>query len=160
MSDKAFIAEIKKMGRPLNYPPTKMFEYLTRVFLWMSEGYSFRGACGHENLPPSTVKRWMEELPDAMPDMSDGEREHFRNAIKDGYQAAHAAREAFLQNRLLNAKSSQGITAAIFALKCSAGGQEEWRETAPMVIDPDADGTTTVVLEFDAPEQIEETETG
>lgn len=160
MTDKAFIAEIKKMGRPLNYPPAKMFEYLTRVFMWMDEGYSFRGACGHESLPPSTVKRWMNELPDAMPGLADGEREQFRNAIKAAYEAAHAAREAFLQQRLLTAKSSQGITAAIFALKCSAGGMEEWRETAPMIVDPDDDGTTTVVLEFDAVEEIEDTATG
>ena len=160
MTDKAFIREVKRMGPPFSYPPAEMFKRIQSVFMWMDEGYSFRGACGKERLPPTTVRRWLSDLPDYLEGLSDQERDHLRTTLKAGLEAAHAAREAFLQDRLLRTKSSQEITSAIFALKCSAGGMEEWCETAPMVIDPDDDGTTTVVLEFDAAEEIEETATG
>lgn len=140
----------KRIGRPPERSIADKWALLNAVWMWMGEGYSFRGACGQEGLPPASVMRWMAEIPDRVTDVTDEEREEIRNAIKRAHDAANAMREAKLQQRLLSAASGPAVTAAIFALKCCVGGAEEWREASPALVGimEDDDGTTRVVIEF------------
>jgi hypothetical protein len=150
-----------KVGRPFRRTPEEKLELLSSVWMWMTEGgYSFRGACGHCRLPPSSVIEWMRDVPNQMFPEDKAAAGELANAIKKGHETANAAREAFMQNRLLTGTREQ-MTAAIFALKCSVGGPDEWREAAPIVPDvadadnADSSGTTRVVIDFGAAQQQE-----
>ena len=149
-------SELAKVGRKFERTPEEKWKLLNTVWMWMHEGFSFRGSCGAEGLSPASVMRWMSEIPKLLPDLTEDERSELQNVIKDHHDAAHAAREHRLQQRLFNSATGAVVTANIFALKCSAGGPEEWREGASMLVDmTDDEGTTRVTLNFEPQQETE-----
>jgi hypothetical protein len=93
-------------GRPTKYDPSMG----AKVLAFMSKGYSKMAAAGHIGVCYNTFRGFMDEHPE------------FLQAVKDG----EAKRVVFLETGLLQAETGPQVTSRIFALKNAA--PDEWKD--------------------------------
>jgi len=93
-------------GRPSDYRP----EYCEAVIACMSQGYSLTAFAGSIRQGRDTVYKWI--------------RAH--SEFGDAVSRARAARELWLERKLLRSRKGAETRAAIFALKNAA--PDEWRD--------------------------------
>jgi hypothetical protein len=93
-------------GRPTKYHPGMG----AKVLAFMSKGYSKMAAAGHIGVCYNTFRGFMDDHPE------------FLQAVKDG----EAKRVVFLERGLLQAETGPQVTSRIFALKNAA--PDEWKD--------------------------------
>jgi hypothetical protein len=93
-------------GRPTKYRP----DMGAKALAFMAKGYSKMAAAGHLKVSYPTFKAWMDEHPE------------FLAAVKEG----EARRVVFLETGLLQAETGPQVTSRIFALKNAA--PDEWKD--------------------------------
>lgn len=93
-------------GRPTKYDPSMG----AKVLAFMSKGYSKMAAAGHIGVSYPTFKGFMDDHPE------------FLAAVKEG----EAKRVVFLERGLLQAETGPQVTSRIFALKNAA--PDEWKD--------------------------------
>lgn len=98
--------------RPVSYERG----YATKLTRLMAEGYSVTAVAGKFGVDLDTIKRWRRLYPE------------FRRAIEFG----EAARVAYLEDRLLNARSMKDVKLAMRTLEIAAPHEWDSRKAKPI----------------------------